>query len=47
MKTAKKIAIWTAKGIVTLIAFRIYWPLGAFVGLALFFGWDTFIENRR
>lgn len=47
MKRLKKWAIWTAKAIVTLIAFRIYPAFGGFVGIALFFGMDSFIDGRR
>lgn len=43
MKKAAKVA---GKLILTAIATRIYWPLGVFVGLALFCGMDTFNDGR-
>jgi hypothetical protein len=45
MHKAKKVAAWTGKAILTAIAAFIFWPLGVFVGIALFFGMDAF-EGR-
>jgi hypothetical protein len=45
MNKAKKVATWTGKAILTAIATCIFWPLGVFVGIALFFGMDAF-ESR-
>lgn len=42
MNKIKKIAKWTAKGLLTAIAFRINPAFGIFAGGVLFFGLDTF-----
>ncbi len=39
---AKKIAKWTVKGVLTIIAFCINPIFGIFVGAVLFFGLETF-----